>query len=338
MTANGPWETHLGQPIVIAIRPTNGYEVEYQLREHAAHHGDTAWLHPAITAYRDELGSLAKGMLDAIGAVGLSKPRTYGEAHLLRPLTHLIHGPVRHLIIDDVNLLHAEVLSEVHEACLISHTQLWLIVDVANPVVGHRNTRARELFDWLDDACHIETQQTAMNWWQHRTTSHPHCHPPEPTWWHQPLDHTQPLPAGCPDHRNELGSGHIECLLAWTRRGLTAGHLAPGIARRRLTEYQDHPATTAIDTWALRAAGRDFYTPGTDALRRTHASAETLTLEDVTPDGTTITADGTQHTVTPEMRPAVARLRTSRRLAGCLDHEPMFGMFDQVPGLNPRRR
>jgi hypothetical protein len=32
------------------------------------------------------------------------------------------------------------------------------------------------------------------------------------------------------------------------------------------------------------------------------------------------------------MRAAIARLRTSRRLAGSLDHKPMYGLFDQVPG------
>jgi hypothetical protein len=48
--------------------------------------------------------------------------------------------------------------------------------------------------------------------------------------------------------------------------------------------------------------------------------------------------DGTTVAVAPEMRPAVARLRTSRRLAGCLGHEPMAGIFDDIPGIPRRRR
>jgi hypothetical protein len=37
-------------------------------------------------------------------------------------------------------------------------------------------------------------------------------------------------------------------------------------------------------------------------------------------------------------RAAVARLRTSRRLAGCLETEPINGLFDQTTGVNFQRR
>lgn len=116
---------------------------------------------------------------------------------------------------------------------------------------------------------------------------------------------------------------------AWVRRALTAGYVAPGLARRRLSEYTDHPDTTVPDRWALTAAGRDLLTPGADALRLTDPAA----LGDVSTDGATVHVNGRAAAVSPEMRPAVARLRTSRRLAGCLDHEPMYGLFDQVPGV-----
>jgi hypothetical protein len=77
--------------------------------------------------------------------------------------------------------------------------------------------------------------------WRERPVARHHCSAPESGWWLEPYDHELPLPLGCPNHANGLGSGHIDCLLAWVRRVLTAGHFAPGIARRRLAEYIEHP-------------------------------------------------------------------------------------------------
>jgi hypothetical protein len=65
----------------------------------------------------------------------------------------------------------------------------------------------------------------------------------------------------------------------------------------------------------MTAAGRDLFTPGDDALGLIGASG--AALGDVSPDGATVHVGGNAVTVAPEMRPAIARLRTRRRLAGC---------------------
>jgi hypothetical protein len=308
------------------------------LRGHASRHADTAWVHPNVGQYRDPLTNVALDLLDAIGAVGLNQPRAYGEAHLLRPLTHLVHGAVRNVIVDDAVLLPTDVLTHLHEAAVIGRTQLWLLIDTADGNINGLNQRKAAAFlEWVNDVCTARHPDRAEQQWRDRPVNYPHCRAPEPAWWLEPLDHGLPLPAGCPEHANDLGSGHIECLLAWVRRALSAGHLAPRIARRRLGEYTEHPDTTVADQWALRAAGRDLLTPGSDALRLTHPAGPSASLGDVSPDGGIVRVDGRPMIVAPEMRPAVARLRTSRRLAGCLDHEPMYGLFDEVPGIGHSR-
>jgi hypothetical protein len=129
-----------------------------------------------------------------------------------------------------------------------------------------------------------------------------------------------------------LAGEHLAHDLLRTGMPDTLAAQADAIARRRLVEYTDHPDTTVADRWALGAAGRDLLTPGADALRLTHPDAQRAKLHDVTADGGALHVAGETVTVAPEMRDAVARLCTSRRLAGCLDHEPMYGLFDSTPG------
>ncbi|TQJ49273.1 hypothetical protein FBY26_0951 [Phycicoccus sp. SLBN-51] len=329
-----PWHLPTPGPVAALTHPTDMRALMRTLRGHASHHADTAWVHPNVGQYRDPLTNLGQDLLDAIGVVGLTPPRTYGEAHLLRPLTHLIHGPVRNIIIDDAVRLPTDVLTHLHEAAIIGRVQLWLLIDTADGNINGLNQRKATAFlEWVNDVCTARHPNHVEQQWDRRPVDHPDCQTPEPAWWLEPLDYGASLPAGCPDHANSLGSGHIDCLLAWVRRALTAGRLAPGIARRRLAEYTDHPDTTIADRWALTAAGRDLLTPGADALRLTHPTGPNATLGDVSPDGASIRIAARAATVAPEMRPAVARLRTSRRLAGCLEHEPMYGLFDQVPGI-----
>lgn len=113
---------------------------------------------------------------------------------------------------------------------------------------------------------------------------------------------------------------------------LTAGHLSPERARARLAEYANHHATTVDDRWALTAAGRDLYTPALDALGQLRPDAQHATIGDVDPAGARVSVAGTSLTVPTAMRPAVARLRTSRHFAGCLPDEPFAGLFDEQPG------
>jgi hypothetical protein len=334
-----PWHTPTPGPVAVLTHPRDMRALMRTLRGYASCHADTAWVHPVVSRNRDALTNLGQDLLDAIGVVGLTTPRAIGEAHLLRALTHLIHGPVRHIVVDDAVLLPTAVLTDLHEAAIIGRTQLWLLVDTADGSInGLTNRKAAAFLAWVNDTCTPRRPDDVRREWRTRPVDHPTCHAPEPSWWLDPLNHDAPLPAGCHHHAGATGKGHITCLLAWVRRALTSGHLAPGLARQRLTEYTHHPATTVADRWALTAAGRDLLTPGADALRLAHPRGESLTLGDVDPNGSTIRIDGRAIDIAPEMQTAVARLRTSRRLAGCLDHEPMYGLFDQVPGRQPRRR
>jgi hypothetical protein len=137
----------------------------------------------------------------------------------------------------------------------------------------------------------------------------------------------------------------VECLLDRTRRALAAGHTTPGHARDRLLDLADHLTTTVEHRAILTAADRNLFTPGSDVLGQTHVNAQRARLADVTPDGAKVRVaatplpDGEWVDVHPMHQPAVARLRTSRRLSGCLADEPVLGIFDELPEMKaPRRR
>ncbi|WP_460964980.1 hypothetical protein [Pedococcus soli] len=148
------------------------------------------------------------------------------------------------------------------------------------------------------------------------------------------LDPGRPYATACPDHQEvtDTTTAKVQCLLAGLRRALTAGTVTAATARARLVEATDHPDTTVADRWALTAAGRDLHTPGTDALWQTKPAAHAAALRDVAADGCSLTHDGNTTPVHPMRQPALARLRTSRRLAGVLPTEPIDGIFDQEPG------
>lgn len=339
-----PWHTPAPGPIAVLTPPPAVRALIRELRELAARHDDTAWVHPCPQVERDTIANLGQDILDAIGAVGRSQPRAKGERHLVRPLTHLIHGPVRHLIVDDAALLEPDVLVELHQATLVAHTQLWVLIDTSERVRGGRDRghqRGDSVLGWVTAACTTTHPEAALATWRARTSVHPDCPEPDAAWWSQPLAPDAPLPAACRAHtfaphggpRPASGaSPYAVCLLSWMRRALTAGHLAPARARARLLEYTDHHTTTVEDQWAMTAAGRDFYTPAMDALGQLHPAAQHATLADVDPYGHTVTIGKETLPVPVPARPALARQRTSRRLAGCLPHEPLDGIFHERPG------
>ena len=176
-----------------------------------------------------------------------------------------------------------------------------------------------------------------LDLWSQRAPSAPHCDTPDHTWWHTPI--AGRFPVACPDHADQTpGTGRVACLLAGLRRALTAGTTSAAAARARLIELTNHPETTVADRWTLTAAGRDVYTPGIDALIQTHPKAHQVTLGDVATDGSVVRVDGSEVQVDSMRRAAIARLRTSRQLAGCLPGEPINGIFASEPGVNSRRR
>ncbi|WP_160010059.1 hypothetical protein [Nocardioides sp. AX2bis] len=130
----------------------------------------------------------------------------------------------------------------------------------------------------------------------------------------------------------------MRCLLGQVRRALTSGHTTATHVRARLCEYLDHLETTVDHRWALSAASRDFWTAGMDALGHTHPQAQHATLAEVAPDGSAVYVAGSWVPVVPAGRQPVAALRTSRRLAGCVETDGIDGVFDNDRGLRPRRR
>lgn len=338
-----PWWTPTPGPITVLTPTDQVRDLVRTLRTIAAHHDDTAWLHPRPGGERRPIPSLSQDLLDAIGVVGLARPRSAGETHLLRPLTHLVHGPTRHLIVDDATLLPTYVLTELHQTALIAGVQLWLIIDTADQpsVRGTGRTRGQrvtDLLEWVADTATVLDADELACQWANRPTRTPNCEPRPHAWWHTPLAANAVLPA-CDDHQlaDPSTTANISCLLAHLRRALTGGTVAVTTARQRLIELSDHADTTVADRWALTVAARDIYTPGMDALTQTAPNATRSTLADIAPDGTTITHQGGIVDVSPMRRPALARLHTSRRLAGCLSGEPIDGIFDSEPGTPTTR-
>ncbi|GAA2735202.1 hypothetical protein GCM10009867_17020 [Pedococcus aerophilus] len=321
-------------PITALVDPRHMRTLVRTLRTTIGRHDDAAWVHPAPFGEREPIPTLSNDLLDATGVVGLRPPRTTGDSHLLRPLTHLIHGPVRHIVIDDASTLPTTALTELHELAVLAAAQLWLLIDVADRPSSRgtgltRDAHAADVLDWATSTAHLTHPDDLARWWATRTPANPTCPPSPPRWWHTPLTEAAPLPTACDDHTE---AGRVACLLAKLRRALTTGDATPTAARARLTDYTNHPDTTVTDRWHLTAAGRDLYTPGLDALRRTHPDAEDTTLADIPHDGSHITLRGHDIPVHQDHQPALARLRTSRHLAGCLPHEPVAGLFDELPG------
>lgn len=122
-TLNSLWPPLAAGGLIAALaRADQLVDLTDHLRDTASRHHDTAWVHPAPSDPANNLHNMSQDLLDAIGAVGLRQPRAAGERHLLRALTHLVHGPVRHLVIDDADTLTVDTLEALHEAALIGRS------------------------------------------------------------------------------------------------------------------------------------------------------------------------------------------------------------------------
>lgn len=304
------------------------------LRPAAARHDDTAWLRPRPMPVTENLATFSQDLLDAIGAVGLAPPRAVGERHLLRSLVHLVHGPVRHLIVEHAELVGTDTLAELHQTALLGSVQLWLLIDPAGSLGGPslRGEADQAVRHWVRDTCTTRHADAVINDWTGRPVKTGLCAAPRLPWWTSTLGDTWP-PKPCRQHQTIA-----DCVVSWGRRAAITGDTFASVHRARLAEFARHPATTVVDRWRLTAAGRDLYTPGMDALAALHPAASAALLSDVAPDGSTVAVEGTPLVVADHLRAPLARLRSSRRLAGCHPHEPMRGLFDQTQERRPRRR
>lgn len=321
-------------PIAVVIASNRFDQTLRSLRPAAARHDDTAWVRPRPMTVTENLATLSQDLLDALGVVGLATPRAVGERHLIRPLVHLVHGPVRHLIVEHAELLGHDTLAELHQTAILGSVQLWLLIDLTGVVGGpaHREAASRELQGWLRDTCTSRQPSTVVEDWTGRPAAAGLCTVPPLSWWTSPLGSNWPA-APCRAHATPA-----DCVVSWGRRAATTGDTIASLHRARLQELCRHPATTIVDRWQFTAAGRDLYTPGMDALAALHPAASEASLADIASDGSTVFVDGSVLTVPAHLRLPLARLRSSRRLAGCHPLESVRGIFDHDQDRRPRRR
>ena len=308
------WPVSCATPLVTIVPPEEAAELNANLREAASRHSDVAWVRLAPDSTKDGLPVLGQELLDASGVVGLRRPRAAGERHLLRVMSYWIHGDVRHVIVDDAQYVPIPVLQELHSACLIAGIQLWLMVDAPSRT---------DHVEWATAMCARLTVGSLHATWKGRPEP-PRLCPVRParTWWinggRWPITQRP-----CSVHRQR-----IDCLLAAARRQLTAGDIAPKHVRTTLSRIFEQLDSTVDDWWAVTAASRDLLTPGLDALTHLAVDGTSARLGDLNWAGEWVNPDRDLHVPAPK-RGALARLRTSRVMAGCLPEEAVLGIFDQ---------
>jgi hypothetical protein len=74
----------------------------------------------------------------------------------------------------------------------------------------------------------------------------------------------QGWPASTAGNACPLHADRVQCLLAFTRRELTAARTDPATVRELVMAVEADPTTSPDEVWALRDAGRDYYTPALD--------------------------------------------------------------------------
>jgi hypothetical protein len=132
-----------------------------------------------------------------------------------------------------------------------------------------------------------------------------------------------------------LHGDRVHCLLAATRRELTAARTDPGSVRTLLMAVEDDAATTPDHVWALRDSGRDLYTPALDAvswlLPADHRLVD-LHAVMVAADGSPLsTSDGRSVIVPVPVRTALARQRTASTMCNGPGDWPLLTLFADVP-------
>jgi hypothetical protein len=304
-------------PFVWVREPGHAPAQQHALRRHVSRHDDIAWVNARPSAGRTPLPTLVKDLLDASGIVGLRPPRRNGQAHSLPLLPHWLHGPVRHVVINDAHFVDPESLDDVIATALVSGVTVWALTLGLAPKPAWTT--------WAGPRCGGQPLALldALRVWGRHQVPDGLCQPPGATWW-QHTDWWEPLtPCTRHDERSR-------CVLSWIRRG--TGTPTPNHARALLSRLLEHPASTVEDHWALRDASRDTLTPAVDVVvaAGVRAGHRDLVIEDAAEDGSWIrdaaAGPGQRAQVRPRMQPALRRHRSAQLWGGCSPRTPLLGL------------
>jgi hypothetical protein len=313
-------------PPVVVTDPGAATDQLRDLRRRAADDDAVAWAVAPPPATKDTYAPLTDALLNALGCVGNRPPRAASERHMYRLLPYLRHGPVTDLVLTEAQWLVEEVIADVVTATTIAGVRLWLIVEQPVPpgLLTGLVERYGQLHRWTD----------VTDYWHTRLVTAPararRCPAVADEW---PMTW-----AGWPANARACGlhGARVRCLLAATRRELTAVCTDPATVRHLLAAVEVDPETTPDEVWALRDAGRDLYTPALDAVTRLLPPQDRLVdlhAGMVAADGSWLRTTGGQRIIVPApMRAAVARQRTASTLCNGPADWPLLTVFGDLPG------
>jgi hypothetical protein len=243
---------------------------------------------------------------------------------MYRVLPYLRHGAVTDIVLSETQWLAEEVIADVVTATTIAGVRLWLLVEQPVPpgLLTGLVERYGQLHPW----------DGVLAYWADRLAGAPtraaNCPAVAQDW---PLAwRGWAAGRGCPLH-----AARVQCLLAFTRRELTAARTDPGTVRELVMAVEADPATSPDEVWALRDAGRDCYTPALDAVSRLLPAERRLAdlhAGMVASDGSWLrTADGERVVVPAPMRKALARQRTASTMCNGPGDWPLLTLFTDIP-------
>ena len=223
-----------------------------------------------------------------------SPPRAAGERHLLRALTHLIHGPVRHVIVDDAHpLTDRRPRSPPRDRPRRPRPALAPLrrrhpqhPPAHPPPRPARVARRRP-------TAPSPAPPPSSDMWRQRSPRSRHVRPAAAhAWWHQDPTAGRPWTEPCslcrsPHTPTPPTAGQL-LPRSRARRAMTAGHTTPSsVAARRIAPQSPQPPRHHCRTPMGHSAPPDATssTPGSDALGHAHPDAQLVRLADVTPDG-----------------------------------------------------